>query len=545
MKYISLFFVILCLVLVSGCDLFDTGSSRYNYTNSNLNNTNQVYAPTFSPSEGPYTTTQSVTIASATSGAEIHYTTDGTDPSCSSGTIYTSAISVSVTKTITAIACKVGLNDSDVASVTYTISSSTTQVATPTFYPGDGSTSSTSPLSVTINSTPGATIHYTTNGDVTSCSATNTITAGGQVSQPVPGTLKAIGCKSGLTNSDTSSASYTITTGGTTITAPVFDPESGHSSSTSFTVKMTATPADAVIHYGTRSPVTCTDTTYTSSGVLITQTTSFGAIACKDGSQSATASASYTITTGGGHVVTYNGNGNTGGSVPTDSNSYLAGATVSVLSSGTLTKTGYLFTGWNTAAGGSGTAYTPASTFTMGTVNVILYAQWTNLTVGQPYGGGIIAYVLQAGDPGYGVAKNLLIAATEDQSSYTGSPWAGATNQSLYVSGGTLTTLGSGSANTDKIIAQNSGYSSDAYAAGLARAYNGGGYHDWFLPSRDELNKLYLNNVAIGGFYEFTYWSSSDAGASYAFPQGFDASHQTNPTSKNYTWNVRAVRWSY
>jgi hypothetical protein len=53
------------------------------------------------------------------------------------------------------------------------------------------------------------------------------------------------------------------------------------------------------------------------------------------------------------------------------------------------------------------------------------------------------------------------------------------------------------------------GGTATSYAAGLARAYSGGGYNDWYLPSKDELNKLYLNQVTIGGFADATYWSST------------------------------------
>jgi uncharacterized repeat protein (TIGR02543 family) len=76
------------------------------------------------------------------------------------------------------------------------------------------------------------------------------------------------------------------------------------------------------------------------------------------------------------NTVTYNGNGNDGGSAPTDSNSYLSDDTVTVLGAGTLTKTGYTFSGWNTAAGGGGTSYAAGTTFTI-TANTTLYAQWT------------------------------------------------------------------------------------------------------------------------------------------------------------------------
>ncbi len=81
------------------------------------------------------------------------------------------------------------------------------------------------------------------------------------------------------------------------------------------------------------------------------------------------------------YSVTYNGNGSTSGTVPTDPSSpYDYGSTVTVLgNSGLLVKTGYTFAGWNTAADGSGTSYAPADTFTLGAANVTLYAQWTAL----------------------------------------------------------------------------------------------------------------------------------------------------------------------
>lgn len=85
--------------------------------------------------------------------------------------------------------------------------------------------------------------------------------------------------------------------------------------------------------------------------------------------------------------VTYNGNGNTGGSVPTDNLTYQQSATVTVKeNTGSLMKTGYAFTGWNTAADGSGTSYNPAATFAIGTTNVALYAKWS-LTYTVTYNG--------------------------------------------------------------------------------------------------------------------------------------------------------------
>lgn len=76
------------------------------------------------------------------------------------------------------------------------------------------------------------------------------------------------------------------------------------------------------------------------------------------------------------YTVTYDANGGTGSQ--TDPNSpYDFGSTVTVLGTGSITRTGYTFANWNTAPDGSGTSYNPAATFTLGAANVALYAQWT------------------------------------------------------------------------------------------------------------------------------------------------------------------------
>ena len=80
--------------------------------------------PVFAPPAGTYSTTQSVTITDATSGATIYYTTNGSTPTTAS-TKYTAAISVSSTETIKAIAVATGYANSAVASATYTINSTT------------------------------------------------------------------------------------------------------------------------------------------------------------------------------------------------------------------------------------------------------------------------------------------------------------------------------------------------------------------------------------------------------------------------------------
>jgi len=75
-------------------------------------------------------------------------------------------------------------------------------------------------------------------------------------------------------------------------------------------------------------------------------------------------------------TLTYDGNGSEGGSEPVDSNSpYIDAASVTVLGNTDLSKSGFTFLGWNTAANGAGTPYNPADTFAI-TSNTTLYARW-------------------------------------------------------------------------------------------------------------------------------------------------------------------------
>ncbi|NLD91200.1 MAG: InlB B-repeat-containing protein [Fibrobacter sp.] len=78
------------------------------------------------------------------------------------------------------------------------------------------------------------------------------------------------------------------------------------------------------------------------------------------------------------YAITYNGNGNSSGTIPTDTGKYETGSTVAVKgNTGNLAKTGYVFAGWNTAADGSGAAYSEGSSLLIGTNDVTLFARWT------------------------------------------------------------------------------------------------------------------------------------------------------------------------
>ena len=110
------------------------------------------------------------------------------------------------------------------------------------------------------------------------------------------------------------------------------------------------------------------------------------------------------------YTVTYNGNGNTGGSVPTDGNSYFTGATVTVLgNTGSLVKPEYNFAKWNTAADGSGTDYAPAATFQMGSANVTLYAKWTIQTFTLTSSAGANGSISLCAIVAYGASKTFTI----------------------------------------------------------------------------------------------------------------------------------------
>ena len=173
------------------------------------------------------------------------------------------------------------------------------------------------------------------------------------------------------------------------------------------------------------------------------------------------------------------------------------------------------------ATNSTGTAYGNEVSFT------------TGIGVGDSYKVGIIAYMLQFGDPGYDMnVPHGLIAAPSDQS--TGAPWA----PTLSMVGSTSMNLGTGASNTN-LIASNFGVGT--YAAKLCDDLVLGGYSDWYLPSLNELGKLYLNRTAIGGFSLAFYWSSSEDNTNSAWVQSFNSASQSSAT-KTTNYNVRAIR---
>ena len=187
-----------------------------------------------------------------------------------------------------------------------------------------------------------------------------------------------------------------------------------------------------------------------------------------------------------------------------------------------------------------GTTYGPTINFTTPVAPI---------AVGDSYGGGKVFYIFQPADVGYYVEGEThgLIAATVDQS--TGIRWNNPNNGN-QTTGATATAIGTGKSNTDKIINVQQG-SLNWYAAGVARAYNGGGYTDWYLPSRDELNLLYTQKVMVGGFESsggapYVYFSSTETSFEDAhftiFENGTNYPCCTYSKKHTTTNKVRAIR---
>ena len=111
-------------IVVSGAAASDNYTFSYVKGTLTVNEKEVVATPTFTPASGTtFTSTQNVTIACATEGAKIYYTTDGTAPTTAS-TLYNGAITINKTTTIKAIAVKDGMTDSAVVTATYTKKSS-------------------------------------------------------------------------------------------------------------------------------------------------------------------------------------------------------------------------------------------------------------------------------------------------------------------------------------------------------------------------------------------------------------------------------------
>jgi hypothetical protein len=172
---------------------------------------------------------------------------------------------------------------------------------------------------------------------------------------------------------------------------------------------------------------------------------------------------------------------------------------------------------------------------TLKSVQVYNGTAWVSSThfIGESYGGGIVYYVYDNGQHG-------LIAAIVDQN---GVGWG---NGTYRYTGTTGDGLNAGAMNTAVIVAaQMADNQGGAFAALMCANYSvtmgGNTYGDWYLPSKYELNLLYLKKNLVGGFANADYWSSSEYDLYYAWIQDFSLGVQSFDVKLRNIF-VRAIR---
>jgi hypothetical protein len=165
----------------------------------------------------------------------------------------------------------------------------------------------------------------------------------------------------------------------------------------------------------------------------------------------------------------------------------------------------------------------------------------TDLSIGDYHQGGVIFYL--SGNGGGLICDISDIASPLNQVEW------GCANDSL--SGAASTNIGGGFSNTTDII---NGCNEVGIAAEICYNLTNGGYSDWYLPSKDELNEMYINKTIInatsisnGGYAlnisddDDEYWSSSQEGSDYSTIQRFGDGHQKGRGKSNLAC-ARAIR---
>ncbi len=246
----------------------------------------QVATPQFTPVTGTYVGSQTVTLTSATAGATIYYTLDGSAPGTGSR-LYSGAFSQPQSATIKAIAVKSGMSNSNVASATLTI---TSKVATPAITPGAGSYTSAQTLAFS-SATSGAAFCVTVDGS-TPVKGVNCQPLPVIVSAPST-TVKVLASASGMADSDVASGVYQISC---CALAPTISPAGGTYTGTQSIVLADATTGATIYYTLDGSTPSSVSTPYTGPIMLAAPGATVRAIAIKAGlAASSVTSATFVI----------------------------------------------------------------------------------------------------------------------------------------------------------------------------------------------------------------------------------------------------------
>ncbi len=296
--------------------------------------------------------------------------------------------------------------------------------------------------------------------------------------------------------------------------------DSPFAASTVYTATVVLTPKDGWTFVGVAKDA------FTVDGAVVT-----------NAADSGTLTAVFPATGAATFGVTYDGNGSTTGLVPVDSQSYASGSSATILgNSGSLQKGDEAFVGWATSAQATSGDYLAGQTLTL-TGDVQLYAIWRTYALGElGPAGGYIFY---------------------DRGSYTGSDWrylemapyatektCSWGSNAVFLSG-LDTIIGSGKANTATInvwLAANDPENLDR-AAYYADQLVFGGYGDWYLPSKTEVQEIYyiLKRSNVGLLGVGPYWTSTQPDARNAFVLGMTSDVFTLG-GKNDAAKIRATR---